>query len=86
MLRRLNLTEESLDQDGCCCIDDGVAKADPDDLSQGIVIDGRVEEDFKLQTGSWVSVSSFRVAAISAAGSLIQDMVVAGMTVVKSIF
>ncbi len=76
--RRPDVTEESFDADGFYCIGDAVKLADPDDPSRGIIFDGRVAEDFKLLTGSWVSVSNIRVAAISASGSLIQDAVVTG--------
>ncbi|MFQ5635569.1 MAG: feruloyl-CoA synthase, partial [Gammaproteobacteria bacterium] len=76
--KRPDLTREAFDEDGFYCIGDAVVLADPDDPSKGIIFDGRVAEDFKLLTGSWVSVGNTRVAAIAAADPLIQDAVVTG--------
>jgi feruloyl-CoA synthase len=42
------------------------------------VFDGRVAEDFKLVTGTWVSVSEVRLGVVSAAGPIIQDGVITG--------
>jgi feruloyl-CoA synthase len=52
--------------------------ADADDASKGIVFDGRVAEDFKLSTGTWVSVGAVRVKLIAAADPFIQDAVITG--------
>ena len=52
--------------------------ADVDDPSKGVVFDGRVAEDFKLTTGTWVHTSALRVALISAGAPLIQDAVITG--------
>ena len=49
-----------------------------EDPSKGVLFDGRVSEDFKLLTGSWVSVGTLRVAAIAACAPVIQDAVVTG--------
>ncbi|MHA1108313.1 MAG: feruloyl-CoA synthase, partial [Alphaproteobacteria bacterium] len=76
--KRPDLTREAFDEDGFYRIGDAVVLADPDDPAQGIVFDGRVAEDFKLLTGSWVSAGNIRVAAISAADPMIQDAVVTG--------
>lgn len=76
--QRPDLTAEAFDDEGFYLMGDAVKLADPDDPARGIVFDGRVAEDFKLLTGSWVSVGTVRVAAISAATPLIQDAVVTG--------
>jgi feruloyl-CoA synthase len=76
--RRDDLTQEAFDEDGFYRTGDAGKFADPDDPSQGILFDGRVAEDFKLLTGSWVSTGMVRVAAISACTRLIQDAVVTG--------
>ncbi|MEE8345348.1 MAG: AMP-binding protein [Woeseiaceae bacterium] len=76
--RRDDLTQEAFDEDGFYRTGDAGKFADPDDPSQGILFDGRVAEDFKLLTGSWVSTGMVRVAAISACTRLIQDTVVTG--------
>ena len=76
--RRDDLTQEAFDEDGFYRTGDAGKFADPDDPSKGILFDGRVAEDFKLLTGSWVSTGMVRVAAISACTGLIQDAVVTG--------
>ncbi len=76
--KRPDLTEAAFDEDGFYCIGDAVRLADPDDPAKGVIFDGRVAEDFKLLTGSWVSAGAIRVAAISAGAPMIQDAVVTG--------
>ncbi len=72
------LTKESLDADGFYCMGDAGRLADPSDPAQGIVFDGRVAENFKLMSGTWVHVGELRVAAITAGAPVIQDAVVTG--------
>ena len=76
--KRDDLTRDAFDEDGFYKIGDAVKLADPDDPAKGIVFDGRIAEDFKLLTGSWVNVGTLRVAAIAAGAPVIQDAVVAG--------
>ncbi|MDH3920123.1 MAG: feruloyl-CoA synthase [Rhodospirillales bacterium] len=76
--KRDDLTREAFDEDGFYKIGDAGRLADPDDPAKGILFDGRVAEDFKLLTGSWVSTGTLRVAAIAAGAPVIQDAVVAG--------
>jgi len=76
--KRDDLTDEAFDEDGFYRTGDAGKFADPDDPSKGILFDGRVAEDFKLLTGSWVSTGMVRIAAISACTEIIQDAVVAG--------
>jgi feruloyl-CoA synthase len=76
--KREDLTREAFDEDGFYRIGDAGKLADPDDPAKGILFDGRVAEDFKLLTGSWVSTGTLRVAAIAAGAPVIQDAVVAG--------
>ena len=52
--------------------------ADPANPAKGIVFDGRVAEDFKLSTGTWVNVGAVRIKLIAAADPLIQDAVITG--------
>ena len=54
-----------------------VSKMKNDSL-KGLVFDGRVAEDFKLTTGTWVNTGQVRVAAIAAAEPVFQDAIVAG--------
>ncbi len=76
--KRDDLTREAFDADGFYKIGDAGKLADADDPAKGILFDGRVAEDFKLLTGSWVSVGALRIAAVAAGAPLIQDAVVAG--------
>ena len=77
-LGRDDLTQEAFDEEGFYKTGDAGKFADPDDPAKGILFDGRVAEDFKLLTGSWVSTGMVRVAAISACTEIIQDAVVTG--------
>ena len=76
--RRDDLTDDAFDEDGFYKTGDAGKFVDPDDPAKGILFDGRVAEDFKLLTGSWVSTGMVRVAAISACAEVIQDAVVTG--------
>jgi feruloyl-CoA synthase len=73
-----DLTREAFDEDGFYRIGDAARLADPDDLSKGLVFDGRVAEDFKLSTGTWVHAGGLRIAALAAAAPALQDAVVTG--------
>ncbi len=72
------LTKEVFDEDGFYCIGDAARYEDPLDPRKGIVFDGRVSENFKLSTGTWVSVGNLRTAVVAAADNVIQDAVIAG--------
>ena len=72
------LTSAAFDDEGFYKIGDAGRLADPDKPSQGLVFDGRVAEDFKLQSGTWVSSGRLRVEALAAAQPVLQDAVVAG--------
>jgi feruloyl-CoA synthase len=72
------LTAQAFDADGFYLIGDAVTFADPDRPELGLFFDGRVAEDFKLNSGTWVSVGTLRVAGITALAPLAQDIVVAG--------
>ena len=79
MVRRKDLTRDAFDSDGFYRIGDAVRLADPDDLSQGLIFDGRVAEDFKLSTGTWVHVGGLRIAALVATAPVLQDVVLTGL-------
>jgi len=76
--QRADLTRSAFDDEGFYRIGDAVRLADPADPAKGIVFDGRVAEDFKLSTGTWVNVGAVRVRLIAAADPLIQDAVITG--------
>jgi feruloyl-CoA synthase len=72
------LTAKAFDADGFYLIGDAVTLADPARPELGLFFDGRVAEDFKLNSGTWVSVGTLRVAGIAALAPLAQDIVVSG--------
>jgi feruloyl-CoA synthase len=76
--KRPDLTREAFDEEGFYKPGDAVRFADPTDPGKGIVFDGRLAEDFKLTTGTWVAVGSLRVGALAAASPALQDAIIAG--------
>jgi feruloyl-CoA synthase len=71
-------TQKAFDADGFYCIGDAAKLADEAAPERGILFDGRIAEDFKLTTGTWVHVGGVRVAALAACSPLLQDAVVTG--------
>ncbi len=51
-------TREAFDEEGFYCIGDALKFVDPDDLGRGLQFDGRISEDFKLATGTWVNFAA----------------------------
>jgi feruloyl-CoA synthase len=76
--KRPDLTAAAFDEEGFYRIGDAVKLADARDPAKGIVFDGRVVEDFKLSTGTWVNVGLLRVKLIAAADPIVQDAVITG--------
>lgn len=72
------LTKQAFDEEGFYLIGDAVKLADAARPERGLFFDGRVAEDFKLNSGTWVNVGTLRVAGIAALAPLAQDIVVAG--------
>jgi len=72
------LTRQSFDEDGYYLIGDAVEFVDPARPELGLLFDGRVGEDFKLLTGTWVHVGALRVRGIDAMAPVAQDIVVTG--------
>lgn len=71
-------TAEAFDEEGYLITGDAVKFADPGDPAAGVFFDGRVTEDFKLLTGTWVQAGNLRLAALAALKGLAQDVVVTG--------
>ncbi|MFT4253688.1 MAG: AMP-binding protein [Caulobacter sp.] len=71
-------TREAFDEDGFYRLGDAARLADPDDPAAGLVFDGRLVENFKLASGTFVAAGALRVAAISAIGGAASDAVVCG--------
>lgn len=76
--KRPDLTAEAFDEEGFYRIGDAGRLADPADPSRGIEFDGRIAEDFKLMSGTWVHVGPLRLSGIEALFPLAQDIVVTG--------
>src|ERR1700754_4854104 len=73
-----DLTRKMFDEEGFYCIGDAGVFVDDNDPLQGIIFAGRVVEDFKLTTGTFVHVGSLRTDAIAAASPVVHDALVAG--------
>ena len=71
-------TAAAFDSEGFYCIGDAGYLQDEADPASGIVFNGRVAEDFKLTSGTWVSVGTLRLKVVSALAPLAQDVVVTG--------
>ncbi len=76
--RQPELNARIFDEDGFYRIGDALKFADPAHPGAGLLFDGRMSEDFKLSTGTWVSVGAIRESAIREGAPLVQDVVVAG--------
>ncbi len=72
------ITAKAFDEDGFFRIGDAVKFLDAGDPAQGLLFDGRVTENFKLLSGTWVAVGTLRLAVISAAAPVLQDAVITG--------
>ncbi|MGK5114872.1 MULTISPECIES: AMP-binding protein [unclassified Geodermatophilus] len=76
--RRPDLTAAAFDEEGFFRTGDAVALADPDDPAAGLLFRGRIAEDFKLATGTFVSVGTLRPKLLSASQGLLTDAVICG--------
>jgi feruloyl-CoA synthase len=76
--RQDHLTREAFDEEGYYKLGDAVKPVDPDDPSRGYLFDGRLAEDFKLATGTWVSVGPLRARFIDHFSPYVRDVVIAG--------
>ncbi|WP_299371057.1 AMP-binding protein [uncultured Tateyamaria sp.] len=69
---------EAVDEEGFFITGDAMRFTDPGDMSRGLVFDGRLSEDFKLSTGTWVQAAQLRLDMLAALGPLARDVVVCG--------
>jgi feruloyl-CoA synthase len=77
----LNMPEKNaqvFDEEGFYCLGDAARFEDPDRPEKGLVFDGRVTEDFKLDSGTWVSVGTLRPDVVAACAPLVFDAVICG--------
>ncbi len=71
-------TAAAFDEEGYYRLGDAARFIDPEDPAQGLIFDGRVTEDFKLDSGTWVSVGTLRPDLLAACSPYLQDAVIAG--------
>ncbi len=76
--RQPELTAQAFDEEGWYRLGDAFAFADEADAGKGLLFRGRVAEDFKLATGTWVHVGQLRAAFIAHFAPLVRDVVIAG--------
>ncbi|HET6827440.1 MAG TPA: feruloyl-CoA synthase, partial [Ramlibacter sp.] len=72
------LSAKAFDEDGYYLIGDAGKLVDAADASQGVAFDGRVAEDFKLTSGTWVSVGTLRLKVVTAMAPHVGDVVITG--------
>lgn len=77
-LHRDDLTRAAFDEDGFYKMGDALKPLDPNDFSRGFLFDGRLGEDFKLATGTWVNVAKLRIDLLAHLRPLVRDMVICG--------
>jgi feruloyl-CoA synthase len=76
--RQPDLTRLAFDEEGFYRIGDALRFVDPEDVSRGFIFDGRIVEDFKLSTGTFVSAGPLRGKFLSRCAPCAQDAVIAG--------
>ncbi|MBS0334985.1 MAG: AMP-binding protein, partial [Proteobacteria bacterium] len=69
---------QAFDDEGFYILGDAARFVDPAEPGQGMVFDGRLSENFKLSSGTFVTVGDLRIGAISAIGGAVTDAVVCG--------
>ena len=72
------MTRAAFDEEGFYRLGDAMDFVDPADPDKGLMFDGRLAEDFKLSTGTWVSVGPLRSRILMQAAGYAQDVVIAG--------
>jgi feruloyl-CoA synthase len=77
--RQPELTAAAFDDEGFYKFGDALKPVDPDDWHAGFDFDGRISEDFKLGSGTWVSVGPLRARFVAACAPLVRDVVIAGI-------
>jgi len=76
--RQPELTAQAFDEEGYYRLGDSFVFADPQDPAKGLLFRGRLSEDFKLSTGTWVNVGPLRARFIEHFAPLVRDVVIAG--------
>ena len=76
--RQHELTAAAFDADGYYKLGDALKFQDPEDPGEGLLFDGRIAEDFKLATGTWVNVGPLRARLLAQLEPYARDVVIAG--------
>lgn len=71
-------TRDAFDEDGFMLTGDAVRFIDPADPNAGLAFDGRVAEDFKLSTGTWVRATTLRLSLLGVVAGFASDLVLTG--------
>ncbi|MBM1633347.1 feruloyl-CoA synthase [Sulfitobacter mediterraneus] len=71
-------TQEAFDGEGYFITGDAMQLVAPADADRGLMFDGRISENFKLMTGTWVRASQLRLDVLAALAPLAQDVVITG--------
>lgn len=79
LIRKPDLTRDAFDEHGFYKLGDALAFADPSDPGKGLVFAGRIAEDFKLSSGTWVHVGRLRATLLARFGHYATDVVIAGL-------
>ncbi len=69
---------EAFDDEGYFITNDAIKFVDPNDMAAGVRFDGRITEDFKLLSGTWVQAAELRLKVLAILEGLVQDVVVTG--------
>ena len=77
--RQPDLTAKAFDEEGFYKLGDALRFVDEHDVNRGFLFDGRIAEDFKLNTGTWVLVGPLRASFIDHFAPFVQDVVIAGI-------
>ncbi|MDB5570951.1 MAG: feruloyl-CoA synthase [Hyphomicrobiales bacterium] len=77
--RQPDLTAKAFDEEGFYKLGDALRFVDDNDVNRGFLFDGRIAEDFKLNTGTWVLVGPLRAAFIDHCAPYVHDVVIAGI-------
>ena len=77
-LKNPEKTQEAFDEEGYFLTGDAMKLSDPADVNRGLVFDGRLSEDFKLTTGTWVQSANLRLDILGLLAPFAQDVVITG--------
>jgi feruloyl-CoA synthase len=73
------VTTDAFDEEGFYKTGDAVKFVDENKPEKGLIFDGRIAEDFKLSTGTWVNVGVMKSSVMSVGSPIVQDVVIAGL-------